>query len=66
MYNDLKGEFNFENRALKHILNDSAFNHLYEPVMLSKGGRPPLFAFAQENFLDKIKGDTSVRIVRIR
>ena len=65
-FNDLRNEFNFENRALKHILNDSSFNRLYEPVMLRKLPGPPLFAFVHENFLNKVKGDTSVTIVRIR
>jgi arabinofuranosyltransferase len=65
-YTDLKNEFNFENRALKNILNDSAFNRLYEPVMLRKNPGPPLFAFAHKSFLDKIKGDSMVTIVKIR
>ncbi|MFL5809865.1 MAG: hypothetical protein ACJ749_10115, partial [Flavisolibacter sp.] len=65
-YTDLADENNFENRALKHIINDSAFKKLYEPVMLRKKPGPPIFAFAKQSFLNKVEGDTSVTLVKIR
>ena len=61
VYADVLDQFNFENQAMKHIFNDSAFQQLYTPVMIRKQkNTEAFFAFARKDFLQQLQGDTSI------
>jgi len=56
-----KGDF--ENIALKSILNDPQFQRVYHPVLFVRSGFPSIFAFTSDEYLAKARKDPGVTIL---
>jgi arabinofuranosyltransferase len=64
-YMDLLKINNFENQAMKNIFNDSNFQQQYQPVLISKRERKPVFAFVNKEWQDKLEKDSSLSLTKI-
>jgi arabinofuranosyltransferase len=66
-YAEYLNTYNFENRAMKNIFNDSGFQQSYKPVLIQKINMAnSFFAFANANFLNKMKADSTAKFTIVK
>lgn len=58
---------NFENQALKNIVNDARFVETYHPYMIvADGGRIRLFTFISKQAVARMEKDASISLTKLR
>jgi hypothetical protein len=61
-YAEYLNTYNFENRAMKNIFNDTAFQRTYQPVLIQRNNLDyTFFAFANKQFINKMINDSTVK-----